>query len=339
MAYQTGDSILDDHYNAFVAGDPFGSSTEFPFSINRTAGVGFGTTGLNLTEIDRVSAGDTITAAQWSALLGRITNLANHYGSSITSGSSVSTGDPLSAITTLTTDLQTVYYAVKNGTTPAGGTITETSKLTPTNAGIASGQGIQCIQTVTFAGGDEARAFFNAGGQLQIQMSASGGSGIEDTRFLNMVAIAGKIRLGGQSTTRVAGSGTTYTDVTPPTGSPSVLDTAGYYGLTNTYQTIFLATMGEMVGYDNYTSAFMKVEAKTDGSHADARGNTGNVIYLRTTVDYGSATGGDGGTLNAIESTYTCTLTERAANATQLGAVPGFGTPVYADVSFSDGNF
>lgn len=337
MAYQTGDSILDDHYNAFVAGDPFGTSTEFPNNINKLTGVGDGTYGYNLTEIDRVSAGDTITAAQWTALLGRMTNMANHTGAAITASSSVSTGDPIAAIAAITADLVTLKDNRLNQASDA--VRTETSKLTPTNAGITSGQGIQCIQTVTFAGGDEARAFFNAGGQLQIQMSASGGSGIEDTRFLNMVAIAGKIRLGALSTTRVAGSGTTYTDVTPPTGTPSVLDSAGYYGLNNTYKTIFLATMGEMVGYDNYTSAFMKVEAKTDGSHADARGNTGNVITFRTTVDYGSATGGDGGTLNAIESTYTCTLSERAPNSTQLGATPGFGTPTYATTSFLDGNF
>ena len=337
MAYQTGDSILDDHYNAFVAGDAFGSSTEFPNSINTLTGVGYGDRGYNLTPIDRVSAGDTITAAQWTALLGRMTNMANHTGSSITAASSVSTGDPIAAIAAITADLVTLKDNRLNQASDA--VRTETSKLTPTNAGITAGQGIQCIQTVTFAGGDEARAFFNAGGQLQIQMSASGGSGVEDTRFLNMVAIAGKIRLGARATTRVAGSGTTYTDVTPPTGSPSVLDSAGYYGLTNVYQTIFLATMGEMVGYDNYTSAFMKIEAKTDGSHADARGNTGNVIYLKTTVDYGSSGGGDGGTLNAIESTYTCTLTERAPNSTQLGATPGFGTPAYATVSFLDGNF
>lgn len=337
MAYQTGDSILDDHYNAFVAGDSFGTSTEFPNNINKLTGVGFGDYGYNLTEIDRVSAGDTITAAQWTALLGRMTNMANHTGASITASSSVSTGDPIAAIAAITTDLLSLKNARLSQV--ADTVRTETSKLTPTNAGITAGQGIQCIQSVTFAGGDEARAFFNAGGQLQIQMSSAGGSGVEDTRFANLVAIAGKIRLGATSTTRVAGSGTTYTDVTPPTGSPSVLDTAGYYGLTSSYQTIFLATMGEMVGYDNYTSAFMKVEAKTDGSHADGRGNTGNVVYLKTTVDYGSSGGGDGGTLNAIEATYTCTLTERAPNSTQLGATPGFGTPTYATVSFLDGNF
>ena len=53
MAYTTGDTILDDHYNGFVA------------SINSIWGSGSGAAGYGQTStLSTVSAGSTITATQ-----------------------------------------------------------------------------------------------------------------------------------------------------------------------------------------------------------------------------------------------------------------------------------
>ena len=64
MAYQTGDNILDTHYN------------DFGTSVNALWGTGTGDAGYGeSTTVSTVSDGDTITAAQWSTVLSRITRL------------------------------------------------------------------------------------------------------------------------------------------------------------------------------------------------------------------------------------------------------------------------
>ena len=86
MAYTTGDTILDNHYNDFAT------------SVNAVWGSGSGDSGYGQTDtVSSVSAGTTITAAQWTTLLARISSAASHQGSSITSISSPSAGDTISA--------------------------------------------------------------------------------------------------------------------------------------------------------------------------------------------------------------------------------------------------
>ena len=65
MAYTSGDTILDDHYNDFAT------------SVNAIWGSGSGDRGYGQTNtVSSVSAGSTITASQWSTLLARITSAA-----------------------------------------------------------------------------------------------------------------------------------------------------------------------------------------------------------------------------------------------------------------------
>ena len=97
MAYTSGDTILDDHYNDFAT------------SVNAIWGSGSGDQGYGQTNtVSSVSAGSTITASQWSTLLARITSIANHQNSSITSITSPSTGDTIEAYTALSTNIQTI---------------------------------------------------------------------------------------------------------------------------------------------------------------------------------------------------------------------------------------
>ena len=58
MAYQAGDTILDDEYNAFV------NNSSSPFGYNHFAGTGSAQYGLGQSAISTVSAGGTVNAAQ-----------------------------------------------------------------------------------------------------------------------------------------------------------------------------------------------------------------------------------------------------------------------------------
>ena len=101
MAYATGDTILDTHYNDFAT------------SVNALWGTGTGDRGYGeSTTVSTVSDGTTITAAQWTTLLARITSMASHQGSSITSISNPSAGDTIEAYTALSTKIGTIAYKI-----------------------------------------------------------------------------------------------------------------------------------------------------------------------------------------------------------------------------------
>ena len=90
MAYQTGDTILDDHYNGFA-------NDNSPNNINKIWGTGSADYGYGQSNtISTVSAGSTVTAAQWNTLLDRMQSIKNHQGSSISTGAgTLSGGDPI----------------------------------------------------------------------------------------------------------------------------------------------------------------------------------------------------------------------------------------------------
>ena len=90
MAYQAGDTILDDEYQTFVA------NTSSPFGWNHIAGTGSGNLGLGQTHLVEVTPGSTtVAASQWNALMTGITNIANHTNDSITTRTAVATGDTI----------------------------------------------------------------------------------------------------------------------------------------------------------------------------------------------------------------------------------------------------
>ena len=69
MAYTSGDTILATHYNSFVS------------DFNTNWGTGSGDQGYGQSNtLSTVSAGDTVTATQWSTLLARETTAATHQG-------------------------------------------------------------------------------------------------------------------------------------------------------------------------------------------------------------------------------------------------------------------
>ena len=171
MAYTAGDTILDDEYNDFV-----GKATS-PYGYNHFAGTGAGAYGLNQTSIATVSAGGTITAAQWNSLFTGLDNIANHTNVAITA-SSVSAGDAIAIRSALITDLAALAAAVAGGSTSATA-IASAAAGTSTNA--ATWNTSSTIErSVTFASNAIMRAFFNAGGFIRIDPSCV--TGIDGTK-------------------------------------------------------------------------------------------------------------------------------------------------------------
>ena len=177
MAYSSGDLILDDHYNGFASdtNDVWGSgSGDYGYGQSNT--------------VSSVSAGSTITATQWATLLSRITSAANHQGSSITSISSPSAGNTISAYTALSGNITTIRNNRRNYA--ANGT-DATSTATR-----STGWFTNCIFTHTFSFGNttKLRYFSNAGGRIRMSFSRSGGtSNSKNTEWTDLCSKAGTI--------------------------------------------------------------------------------------------------------------------------------------------------
>src|SRR6056300_138513 len=213
MAYTTGDTILDDHYNDFAT------------SVNAIWGTGSGDAGYGQgTTVSSVSAGTTITAAQWTTLLARISSAASHQSSSITAISNPSAGDTISAYTALSTNIgtittnrlnvaarQTVANTNRDNTNTFTGTLTFTHKW-------------------AWGSANQARYFFNAGGRLSISGSQTGhGSDSKGNEWANLLTAAGTYYVNAQTSGKSGGSGSASTNSTD----------LGYHDLSSSYATAF----------------------------------------------------------------------------------------------------
>ena len=246
MAYQAGDTILDDQYNTFV------NSSSSPFGYNHFAGTGSGAYGLGQAEIPTVGAGDTITASQWNTLFTGMSNIANHTNDTLTSPQQASAGDTIAVRAALETDLATLAASVAAGSPNATALATNAVGSSTNSATWNSTSTIE--RSVTFADADKMRHFFNAGGKIRIDPSCvTGIDGLKDDVFNDLTTVAiGNLDLGSQSTTR-SGSGETLTT----NGLAN-----GFHDLTTSYTTLIKLTSDNA----NYTSNTLEIQAKLDAA-------------------------------------------------------------------------
>mgnify|MGYP003634468063 CR=1 FL=1 len=238
MAYSSGDLILDDHYNAFAT------------SVNAIWGTGSGDAGYgNGTTVAAVSAGNTITAAQWTTLLARMNSMASHQGTSITSISNPSAGGTISAFTALSTNVGNITTA----------RLTPAARQSVSNTNRDSTAAFTGTLTFThkwaWGSANEARYFFNAGGRLSISGTQSGQT--SDTKADNwesLLTAAGTYLITAQGSGKSGGSGSAGTNNTD----------YGYYDLTTTYVTVFK----QLEDTSPYDANFVQWQLKSSDSGA-----------------------------------------------------------------------
>lgn len=315
MAYQTGDTILDDHYNGF-------SNDNSPNNINKIWGTGSGDYGYGQTNtISTVSAGATVTATQWNTVLDRMQSIANHQNSSITSGAgTLSGGDPIQAILSISTDITTIGTNRLN-VAPANVTLSNAVTGTRTFTGTWTTSTIHEV-SYTFASGDAARYFFNAGGTIRWDGSMNGFTAnfkaldwenLLETRF-------GTFSFGATSSS-ISGNGTLSTNNS----------STGYHDLVGTgYNTIFKMFGGQLT-YSYYNTNFVQVDVKTNGVQG-ANSDNGSVITVKVTMSDASAD--DGGADDQINGNLVSNWGYNKPNTTYLNN-DAVGTITTAEVSQS----
>ena len=252
MTIGTGNLILASDYNAIQA------------TVADVLGVGSGKTGYGqVVSSSQVTAGtSTITATQMKNLRSDLSKISYHQINSNTTAPDVNAGGSIlasdwstysSQATTLSASPERFRLDSIQSTTTLG--------VNPTMSGWNSTRTHSV--TVTFASANDARYFFNAGGEIRITPSISGQSSLKGSAWNSLFTTVGTVKFGALATT----AGVTGTIV-------------GWYNLTNvttptpTYpQTVFTYT-----GNVTYTGNIFTVKAYCNV--ADNSAGTASILYL-----------------------------------------------------------
>lgn len=310
MSYAQFGLIEASDFNNLVGGNPSTTANR----LNTVWAVGGTNAGYGQTAVSNVAIGNTVTASNWASLVNTTSSIASHQGSTISSVTAPSTGNTVAFLSAVPTNLTTVYNnrlnAVSQGTT---------SSNTAT-FGSSWSSALTFTHTVTFASGDAARYFFNAGGQIAVTCSHPNGSGI-NLLFNGLASNIGSVVLSSPISGSIVVAGTSYNGVTKIGGggnSPTISTNSGYYGLTTANTTIFTQTAS--TGPSGYLSTFISVLARTNGTQG-SNGDVGSVITLHTIWD--EVPNG-----LAVSAGSATTVTIRPPSQTYLSAA--WGTPTVA---------
>ena len=303
MGYVAGEKILDDEYNNFV------SSSSDPYGINHLIGTGDGRYGLGNSGVITTLTGNTglITAAQWNLLFTAMDNLTNHTNDTLTSTAARVAGDPIAIKSALVADLATLAASVAAGC-PSATAVSAGSEDRSEVASAVFDTSHIVEDTITFAGGDETRWFFNAGGSIRVKLTnnasnSTGKDGCIDNLINSMGNFDVKSTTSAKSGTNSATTQTTYATTT------------GYYDLGTSYTTLLHLEDNGMEGGSYANNIEIKIEGKVSAAHADSRGNNGEVVTLKCSVLLNDSTRSDytSGNLSSIN------VEEEAAGTTDWG--------------------
>ena len=319
MTYQSTGVIQSSDYNTYL-GNVTGVDTNTlnGFFATGTSRYGYGQSALPL-----VGPTDTITSARWTSLINNIVKASNHQGTSITTipVTDYEVGDSIIASlqggtsnSIFAVDIATLFNNMNNAAAQ-GSTTTYSSTSTSTWS-----TQMTALFTVTFASADATRYFFNAGGQIAINLAHPAGAGI-NSLWNNLCLQAGTLVLSAPGSGTVSIAGTNYSGFQKVGGSGTPLaiaSTTGYYALTSTWETMYKQVASS--GVSNYLQSYMSISMKTNGTRG-SYGDKGNIIYIAVKFDQVP----DGGSTLLSAVGTTASLTIRPPSSTYLTNT--WGTP------------
>jgi hypothetical protein len=275
MSYSQGGLIAATDYNNFLTGTN---------QLNTVWSTGTGNAGYGQTALATVSAGGTVTAAQWASLINALNSTLIHQSGSGSGLSTPTAGNTIAFQSTLATNINTAYTnrlnANSRGTTVTGSGFS----ANPTAANGAAYPETTVIQrSINFGSGDAARYFFNAGGRFSFVIT--GVSNNDGTsRSADMASMIGT-GLGGVSNFSASGN-------SGITGSGSTVNTNntgfGYYNLTSSWQlTHQLSTTSS-----TYSGDYAKVYFISNGTQG-TNGDVGSQIQIALNIASSHATSFD----------------------------------------------
>jgi len=129
----------------------------------------------------------------------------------------------------------------------------------------------QCTITINFTTADQARYFFNSGGQLRLTSSRSGGAATsQNTSWTNLLNTVSSIN---------GGTGPTFGGDTPNTGTEPN-DGTNYYRLSSDWQSWYTATASSPYG-----SNFFRIFSRSPNVADNSNGTASEIQFLIYWVD------------------------------------------------------
>lgn len=245
--------------------------------LNTVWSVGGSSAGYGQTVVPNVSVGGTVTASDWANLVNKTSNSASHQGSTITSVTAPASGGTIAYLSAIPTNINTIYSNRLNATSQ-GSTTSNTASRSSTWS-----SALTFTHTATFANGDAARYFFNAGGQIAMTASHPAGSGI-NALFNALASAIGTVVMSAPATGTITIAGTSYNGITKigGSGSPTITNNNGYYALTTSNANVFTQTASS--GPSGYLNSFIRYIVKSNGTQG-SNGDTGSIITISTVWD------------------------------------------------------
>jgi hypothetical protein len=316
MTYSAGGLIQASDYNSFVS------------SINTLWGTGSGQSGYGQSStLSNATASVNIASTEWAAAVSRVNSMRNHQSGvsyTPTDGTPASGGlikyltDFNSTITTIQTNK---LVANANGSD----TTTNLDYTTTTGGGWTTSYVREA--SVTFASGDAARYFFNAGGKIIVSYSLSSPDNSKSTDWQTLCSNAGSFIFGATTSSKSGGGGNTP--------SP-YLTTSGYYNLTTSYAAWFKQfSTGSSASY--YANNYIQLEVKSNGVQG-SNADVGSVLTFKASfVDAATDStypelAGTPDYVDEVHGTLRVSITVRPPSSTYL-TTASWGTPSVASVS------
>jgi hypothetical protein len=303
MTYTTGQKIQASDYNTIGWTNP---------SIGGHWGVGTGNHGLgqSTSGIAQLSASPPtkVTAVQWSTLMSTINTCLLHHGQTPISvaPSTITVGQKIKAFSQLVTGSALAYNSAGSTTYLADGAA---NNLVYSSAwGQTGNRALAFAQTVTFATGDAARYFFNAGGKIKVAFSRAGGStNPQNTSWSNLCSNSGTITFGYNNTTKVGGAGTINSILNSGNG--------GYWSGTTSFITHF-KQFDSASGGAYYATDYLRVDFRWSGTPSN-----GGYPVLEITTSMVNTSGA------LLTGNFTTSLVVTSPTTT-AGLVNSWGNPV-----------
>jgi hypothetical protein len=280
--------------------------------VNLVLGTGLGNTGYGQTSLvtsSTVSESNKVSATDWNKLKADITTCWNHiYNANPTTALAVenatirsnSTDSPYSQYQTLATSITTDRF-----TTPPNNIITakgSSSQTWPGNFGSRWNNTVQCLVTVSWSTADQARYFFNSGGEIRFSSSRSGG-----TTSGGSGTIASQ---NNEWTTYLSSTvGTRGFGGNIPTAGTGGLTGGNFYRLSNVYTNPWYSSTAG----GNYSLSSFKIWARAIDIANNSSGGATTIEFLVEWND--NHTGASGGP-DGVDGTLSLAVSEiRAAGA------------------------
>lgn len=303
MTYTTGGPIQATDYNTFATAstgmnelfaDSYSGATTLP-----NAGFGYGQTPLT-----SVTAGNTILASEWNSLFTAMRSCGTHQGTTVippipatgpVAGNSITAVTSSVAFQALIDTLKTNKFNIAIG---QSSTIAGSSNANPASWSTSLVYTFQ----VDFGSWNNARYFFNSGGQISITGEYTPAPTPDEVAWQDLFLNEFPVNMNWQTVTAQGGN-----LIASPAGF--YLD-APYPGLTTTYQTVYQKYAGGGVG-PYYSTNYATIEAKL----ANVAGTDGKIDFRVSLID--------GDTLPVLKAAGRMTYTINRIQSVAPVAYPG----------------